>query len=103
MVHGLTPELLRAYNSFHARSTHHVVSQKIYVSAAVAQRAAALAKANGPAADAQCALTTSRILQQLPGFGHISTTYFPAKLMDQFARIPGVTTSKYYETDVGQN
>lgn len=103
VVFGLTPSLLRQYDSFHARDTHHVVSQKIYVPAAVAERAMQLAMNNGPALDAQCALTTSALLRQLPGFETVRGTYFPAKLMQSFAAIPGVTTTKYFENDTGKN
>ena len=103
VVHGLTPPLLAQYNSFHARNTHHVVTQRIYVPAGVAEKAMQLAMNNGPALDAQCALTTSGILRQLPGFESIRGTWFPAQLMDQFAALPGVTTSKHFENDVGKN
>lgn len=103
VVHGLTPALLQRYNSFHARDTHHVVSQKVYVSPRVAQMAMQLAMNNGAAGDARCAVTTSAILRQLPGFGSIQQTWFPAKLMQQFEKIPGVKTTRYYENDTGKN
>lgn len=103
VVYGLTPALLKLYDSFHARNTHHVVSQRIHVAPEVAERAMALAVQAGPAADATCARTTSAILRQLPGFEDIEPTWYPHKLMEQFARRPGVQTRRYYENDVGKN
>lgn len=103
VVYGLSPALMKQYDSFHARNTHHVESLRIKVSPQVAELAMQLAMNNGPALDAQCALTTSRLLQQLPGFESIKVTYFPAKLMKQFAGLPGVTKTEVYENDVGKN
>ena len=103
VLFGMEPALMEQYDSFHARSTHHVVSQKIYVSPEVAEKARQLVFAAGPSPDAHCANNTSRILRQLPGFGGIKQTWFPAKLMKSFAKLPGVTTTKVYENDIGQN
>lgn len=103
LVYGVTPAVMKSYRSFHARDTHHVVSQKIYVSHEVAERAIAAAQAQGRSADAACAVNTIAILQQLPGFEDVGRTLFPAKLMKNFAELEGVTTDKYYETDKGKN
>jgi hypothetical protein len=102
-LYGMSPRMLKLYKSFHARDTHHVVSQKIYVSAEVAEKAIALAKAQGRAKDATCAINTIAILKQLEGFEDVQTTYFPAKLMRRFGKREGVVTEKYYENDTGQN
>ena len=103
VLFGLTPELLQRYKSFHARDTHHVVSQRIPVSKAVAQKAYQLALAQGASHDAMCAQNTSAILVQLAGFESVGRPWGPAKLMKNFGKLPGVVTDKYYETDVGQN
>lgn len=103
VLYGFKPELLQRYKSFHARDTHHVVSQKIYVSEAVAQKAYALALAQGASHDAMCAMNVTAILDQLPGFDSIGRMWGPAKLMKKFARLKGVQTDKYYETDTGKN
>lgn len=103
MLYGLNPQVMKYYKSFHARSSHHVVSQKIYVSPEVAEQAIAAAKAQGRAKDATCAVNTIAILHQLPGFEDIQSTYWPAKLMKRFGEIDGVVTTKYYEDDEGQN
>ncbi|MCP5089253.1 MAG: hypothetical protein GY952_20945 [Rhodobacteraceae bacterium] len=103
VVFGLSPALLKQYDSFHARDTHHVVSQKIYVSQEVAQRAMQAAFNMGPSMDAFCSSNTSNLLRQIPGFGGLKRTYLPAKLMKEFGQMPGVTTEKYYENDKGKN
>ena len=103
LVYGLNPQLLKIYKSFHARDTHHVVSQKIYVSPEVAEQAIAASIAQGRAKDATCAINTVAILNQLQGFEGIKSSYFPEKLMKNFGELNGVVTEKYYENDTGKN
>lgn len=103
LLYGVTPRVLKTYKSFHARDTHHVVSQKIFVSAQVANQAIAAAKLQGRAVDGTCAISTIAILNQLAGFESLPSGYFPEKLMKNFGQLPGVVTTKYYENDVGQN
>ncbi len=103
LLYGVNDNILQLYRSFHARDTHHVVSQKIYVSAEVAEQAIAAAKLQGRALDATCAINTIAILNQLEGFQGIKSTYFPEKLMKRFAELPNVQTDKYYENDTGKN
>ena len=99
VLFGVTPELERYYVSFHARITYYVIGQQIEVAPEVAERALALALANGPVAQANCTRATSRLIQQLPGFESIRQTWFPNKLADDFGRLPGVTTREYREAD----
>ena len=47
VIYGVSPGRLQSYKSAHARSTFHVVSQEIPVSAAQAEQALRLAIANG--------------------------------------------------------
>jgi len=103
VLFGMEPALMKQYDSFHARDTHHVVSQKIYVTPEVAAKAMQLAFAAGPSLDAQCAKNTSFMLRQLPGFESIKQTWYPAKLMNNFAMLPGVQTTKVFENDKGKN
>ena len=102
-LYGMSPQMMKFYKSFHARSSHHVVSQKIMVSPQVAEKAIALAKVQGRALDATCSTNTIEILNQLPGFETLKSTYFPARLMNRFGELDGVVTTKYYEDDEGQN
>lgn len=103
LLYGLNDQVLQFYKSFHARSSHHVVSQKIFVSPEVAEMAIAAAKTQGRALDATCATNTIAILHQLPGFEGVKFTYFPARLMKNFGKLDGVITTSYYENDEGQN
>lgn len=101
VLYGITPRVLAGYKSAHARSSHHVVSQRIVVRPDVAARALALVQANGSVPSAFCANATSSLLQQLPGFEGMRTTFYPDVLMEQFATLRGVETDTYYENDAG--
>jgi len=103
VLFGITPDVLKRYNSFHARDTHHVVIQEIEVSAKVAQIAYRAALQQGASHDAMCANNTSKLLSNVPGFESIGITWSPAGLSKKFEKLPGVKTTKYYENDVGQN
>ena len=99
VLFGMTPSMVDFYVRAHSRITHHVVIQKIPVTAEVAEQALQLALNNGPVSSAFCANSTSQLLAQLPGFETISTTMFPRTLMEQFAVLPDVATSTVRETD----
>lgn len=99
VLYGITPGVADFYARAHARETFHVVIQRIEVSPQVAERALQLAIANGPVASAQCTLSTTRILRQLPGFESIGSTWFPNRLMEDFAKLPGVQTTRIFEDD----
>ena len=55
--------------------------------------------AKGPVAGAFCANATSGLLRQVPGFEGISSTFYPVKLQEEFAALPGVVSDTYYEGD----
>ena len=99
VLYGITPGVADFYARAHARKTYHVVIQTIEVPPEVAERALRLAVANGPVASAQCALSTAAILRQLPGFESVGSTWFPKRLMDDFEKLPGVTTTRIFEND----
>ena len=99
VLFGLSPRLEQYYLSYHARETYYVVGQRIEVSPEVAEQALNLALANGAVPKANCARHTSRLLRQLPGFESIRQTFSPNKLMDDFAKLPGVRTQEYRESD----
>ena len=103
VIFGLNPQVLKIYDGFHARKTHHVVSQKIYVTPEVAAKAMQVAFSHGPSLDGYCAVNTSSILQEIPGFEGLRRTFNPVSLLEQFEKLPGVITTKYYENDSGQN
>lgn len=99
VLFGITPLAEDFYERAHARETHHVVIQEVDVSPEVARQAYRLALQAGPAAPAQCALVTSGILRQLPGFGSIPGTWYPNTLSEAMSRIPGVRSHELYEDD----
>lgn len=103
LLYGITPQVLRRYESFHARRTHHVVMQTVDVTPEVAAKAFELAKERGTSWDAMCAFNVTRILARVPGFEHMGGSMFPARLMEHFAAMPGVQTQEYYENDDGQH
>ncbi|WP_298294017.1 hypothetical protein [uncultured Litoreibacter sp.] len=101
--YGLTDRMVGVYIDYHTRETFHTVVQEITVSPEVAQKALMLAANYGAVPKAQCSLSTSKILSQLPGFESIPVGYFPTKTMDAFSKLPGVTTRKVYDDDPDDN
>jgi hypothetical protein len=102
VLFGIRPGVEKAYRSAHARSTHHVVSQTVQVTPEQAQIAYQLALKAGRVAGAFCTNATSSLLKSIPGFeDKIDVVFYPTKLRDQFAQIPGVQTDTLYEDDDG--
>ena len=99
VLFGISPQIEEAYKGAHARETFHVVRQHVPLTAEQAETAYRLALANGPVAGAFCANATARLVQQIPGFEGIRTTFYPVKLQEEFAKLEGVVTDKYYEYD----
>ena len=99
VLFGASPRLEQFYVSFHARSTFYVIGQKVPVSPEVAERALQLALVAGPVSQANCTRSPTRLLRQLPGFAGIRQTWFPNKLSEDFAALPGVETQRYREDD----
>ena len=101
VLYGMSPRWLQAYKSAHARSTFHVVSQTVPLTDAQAEQILKLVIANGQVPAAYCANATSSLLKKVPGFQGLETTFYPVTLAEQFASLPGVTETKYYEDDDG--
>lgn len=99
VLFGISPRIEQAYRSGHARSTYHVLSQTIEVTPEQAETAYRLALANGPTPRAFCASATSALLRSVPGFEGLKSTMYPTNLSQQFAKLPGVRESRYYEDD----
>ncbi|WP_076529648.1 hypothetical protein [Gemmobacter megaterium] len=91
--YGFTPQMQASYFAFQSHGPYHAVIQRIPVSGEAAELALQLAKSNGPVPDAFCASATSGILRQLPGFGNVTSTMFPRRLMESVADMPGVQTT----------
>ncbi|AUR02299.1 hypothetical protein PhaeoP72_00293 [Phaeobacter inhibens] len=99
VLFGITPGVEKAYRGSHARSTHHVVVQRLEVTPEQAQRAYQLVRANGRVPGAFCANATASILKQVPGLESLNVTFYPGNLSEQFGALPGVTTERYWEND----
>lgn len=100
---GITPRIVNFYIDYHARETYRVVEQTVVVSPGVAELVAQRAKAYGAVPKAMCASSISSILKDVPGFESIGSTMFPNRLMDDFAKIPGVTGRTIYDEDADKN
>ncbi|MGB3246444.1 MAG: hypothetical protein WBB25_18060 [Sulfitobacter sp.] len=102
VLYGMEPKWVSAYKSAHARETFHVVSQEITVTPEQAEQALRLVIANGSVPGAYCTNATTNLLRQVDGFGSITPTFYPVKFMEQVATLPGVRTTKLYESDSGE-
>lgn len=98
---GMSPEYLDLYYAFQSEGIYEVHAQSVEVSPAVAQRLSQVVQTAGPISSFYCSQTVSGILSTTPGFEHISQTFFPVVLMDQFATVPGVTTEVIVDVAVG--
>jgi hypothetical protein len=101
--YGITPRYLDYYERYHARHSHFVHSQTVYVSRAVADQVLANAQAIGPTPKMLCNTSVAAALRPVPPFTEVRTTIFPEASREDFARIPGVVDSYVREDDVGQN
>ena len=100
---GITPRIVNFYIDYHARETFRVVEQTVVVSPGIAELVAQRAKAYGAVPKAQCATSITAILRDVPGFESIPRTPFPNRLMDAFAKLPGVTGRVIYDEDADKN
>lgn len=99
VLFGVTPQLEQYYASFHARVTYYVTAQKVTIAPEIAERALNLVMQAGPVPQAMCARRTSGVLRQLPGFESVRQTWSPNRIEEDFARLPGVETREYRESD----
>lgn len=97
-VFGMSPYLVDQYTRFHARETYHVVIQTIEVSPEVAEQALQMVVNHPAVMQSHCAMATSQLLAQLPGFEDVSPSYYPKRLMETFAA-KGATYDRLYEYD----
>ena len=101
--YGITPRYLDYYERYHARFSHFVHSQKVYVSRETADRVMANAIAEGRTPKMFCASSVTTALRGVPPFTGVRYTLLPEPTLEDFARIPGVEDSYVYESDIGKN
>lgn len=90
--YGISPNIGASFYLSHVRATHYAVVQRLRVTPDIAQQTMVLALAAGPVPSARCALSTSAILRTFPGFAAIRSSWYPHRLMQDFAKLPGVET-----------
>lgn len=101
--YGITPRFLDYYERYHARHSHFVHSQTVYVSRATADQVLANAKAIGPTPKMLCNTSVANALRPVPPFTEVRPTISPEASRRAFAQIPGVADSYVREDDIGQN
>lgn len=99
VLYGITPTARQFFESAHARSTYRVRILSRPVSGPVAEQALRMAQAKGAVGPALCSNAVADILRKLPGFEGLTASWFPNRLADSFARLPGVTERVLREDD----
>jgi len=100
---GMTDRAVTVYIDYHARQTFDVIEQRLIVTPEQAALALSLVKSYGAVPKAQCSLSITRILGQIPGFETISTGYFPKRARAEFATLPGVRERTITDDDADKN
>ncbi|MEO0913437.1 MAG: hypothetical protein AAFY59_10675, partial [Pseudomonadota bacterium] len=85
---------------YHARFSHYVHTQKIYVTPELAERVLRRTQAQGPSPKMFCTMHTAQILRDMPEFSYIRPGFFPENLRRQIAKYPGVIDSYVVEEDL---
>lgn len=101
--YGIDDKMVAYYVDYHARVTYRVVEQTVPVSPEVANMVMARAKAYGAVPKAHCANSISQILNGVPGFENVKGSWFPNKLSESFAQLPGVTSKVITDDDADDN
>lgn len=101
--YGMTENAVKVYIDYHARETYDVIEQRLAVTPEQALEVARLAKGYGAVPKAQCSLSVTRILSQVPGFDSVGVTYFPKSTAAAFGSLPRVTSRRISDDDADKN
>lgn len=101
--YGITPRIVNFYIDYHARETFRVIEQTIVVAPGVAELVKQRAEAYGAVPKAQCSNSVSAILNGVPGFESLGSTWFPKKLSDAFGKLPGVRSRTITDDSADKN
>ena len=101
--YGITPKMVDFYIDYHARETYDVVEQTVEVSPEVAALIMQRAMAYGAVPKANCTIALSRVLDGVPGFESLPMTWYPKRMMQAFAELPGVATRTITDDDADEN
>ncbi len=99
LIYGMTPTMLSFYVDYQGTAPFQVVQQTIFVTPEVAMQVKRAAIAYGSADKATCTKAIGAILQGVPGFEGLPTTWYPKAMMRGFAKLPGVQTQTVTSTD----
>ena len=99
VLFGISPRFEQAYKSSHASEKRYIQIQTIPLTDAQAAAAYQAAVNWGASPAAHCTSATSGVLKSIPGLESIQSTWYPRKLAEQVARLPGVTEEIYSEGD----
>ena len=61
------------------------------------------AMAYGAVPKANCTIALSRVLEGVPGFESLPMTWFPKRMMEGFAELPGVSARTITDDDADEN
>jgi hypothetical protein len=100
---GIDDRVLAHFLDYHTRRSHRTIVQEVAVPASVADAVTSSLAQAGPAAPGFCALTISRALRRVEGFGAIGATPFPSMLMRDFGRLSGARTRVFVDDDPADN
>ncbi len=100
---GMTDNAVEFYIDYHARIQYRVVLQEVKVSPQVAELVMQRAMAYGSVPSAQCTKAVTSVLRDVPEFESLPSTWFPKRLSEAFANLPGVTTRVVYDNDPSDN
>lgn len=103
VLFGMSPRALEVYINYHTRVTYYTNAQTVAVSAGVAERVLQDVTSYGAVPKSMCTRSISTILGRTPGFESIRTVWFPDKLEESFAKIPGVKMERYVDDDSDNN
>jgi hypothetical protein len=91
VLFGMTPNYMDYYLAFQSNGVFEAHMHTVEVSPEVAAQLSQAVQAYGPVAPAYCSRSITEILSNTPGFQSVTPGFFPARTMEQFAQIPGVT------------
>jgi len=103
VIYGMQPKAVDFYIDYHARETFRVVTQKVPVSAAVAELALARVQEYGAVPKAYCTIANTTVLSRLPGFEDVPRSFDPRRLMKYIDTKPNVVRNVIYDDSPARN
>lgn len=100
--HGATDRLVSYYQRYHARFSHYVHVQRVYLDPATAEGLLKRAQSNGAVSKMFCSNETANVLKSVPQFSSFRSSMFPEFLRLDMAEIPNVENYYVDEDDDGQ-